>query len=698
MLVLVALLKKNRGRNMDMDIEPEMTLVKISEKKWEEAKLFFEKNPLDTSFSTQNEVCFLLRNEGGITAVIKDFFGKYTKDFINIYIFKSEENFVHILSKDQETKIAFDEVMKKFNISVSYTQKDDDFIAKLMFPHNFNTGADPEKIQKEFTRIYKQHLNKKLLKELLFGSEYSFESRQKMFRGIFSVSMPIFVLRDVHELVQLHTTKENVSQVIHELEKILTKMVLIDRNKNAMGSLTQYLIDPKTVLALEVTQSEGVILYQEIIQKLSFFCMDANIKIGTLESQLSLVAIQARAYDTKRHNLVKSLQLAQKMAMVDLDKVVKADLLEDIEEATIDIYATQFAFALKNLAFYHYLNILPEDFYHLSWSKNLKDLSSEGQTLKKTIREYDVLAHQATNDISYAASFDHQLKIMTFYTKTCKKLIQLGDFNSAHAIYSGLNHVAVSRLTHLKSSLSIKIILQEIETVFSYENSMRNYRKAIKLAANEGKTVIPFLGLHLKELTFAEEGNSNLNIDGSLNIEKLELLGEMYSNLDGCLAQLYKAKPMQSCISLSKMTNIILDEDKVYEASLHSFPKESPDISKCKTIEEFERKILIKRSFPLYLTVIQHHEKYVMPKAYSKLLDFLDKIVRKNFGLNEAQVTISLVNKIKMHISRNHMLTPDLNKRLDKLNQLCIDQIQLHEIPTEIMSESELLSIQKLKL
>lgn len=753
---------------MDAAICEKMTLLKISDDKWKEAKTFFQENQHAKSFdSKKNGRHFKLEDTLGVYAVVKDFFCDSEADFINLYIVEDNQNFIHLISEKVEAKIALESVMKNFGILTLLVDKGNECWYKLIFPLSFCAKKDSEKIKKDFTRIYKKLLNKSLIGELLFSAVYPQEKKQKLYRGLLSVMTPMTILTYMHELIKLHTNTENVLYVAQEFKKFFIIVTLIDRNKKTMPSLVSYLKDPEAFWDKGMPETQEIILYREIIQHLLTIingyelCLmpdllnrdhnkakkgklylsndgkyvvrdpkgivqqdtlpkdsgidmkNLEIKLSApifqksvleitskrghtffngddddlciLEGELSLVSLQASGYDSKRQSLIKMLKKVNQKNLVDLDQVVKIDFLAEMDRKKIDTIAEQFAFALKNAACYNFLKILPDDFYHLAWSRNLNNSNGEGKTIKKIIADYDSLSFRTTNDIVYACSYAHQLNVMIFYLKTCTKLLQIDDFNSAHAIYTGFNHISVSRLTYLKLLIPIREMLQEIEKTFSFKNSMENYRRAVKFAYEKGRIVVPFLALHLKELTFAEEGNPSLNTDVSLNVEKLELFGKMYSNLDNYLVQMYRAQPMQTCISLSRLQHVLLDEQKLYEASLHSFPKDTPDISKCKSIADLENKILIKRFLPAYLAILKGRDNcstlkfYGMPKVYSKLLDFLDeRICKKNLSKEEAETAMSLLTKIRLHVIQNHMITPELIKRFDKLNLICMEIVSVY--------------------
>ena len=665
-------------------------LLKVSDKKWKEAKLFFEENHLAKKYQSKNKkLYFEIDEENNILACTKDFFGEFTVDFINVYSAENGHNFVQVSQENEEANLAFKEVMKNENIALLRFEHEGKEFFQLGFPPNFDWISGIDRVKKSFSKTYQEILNMKLLHKTIFSGEYGLEMRHKIYRGVLATCHPINILKIMQDLIQAFSTPQNVQHITSELERFLTKIILIDRHKNEMQMLREYLKNPNANnVSKEILNSKQVQLYNQIMKLLLVQCQD-NIKpLEILQEQLSLVAQQANSYNSKRQELIKKIDIVDMEATSTLDKIIKLELAENLELSTLCAHADQLAFALKNRSCQNYLNILPEDFYGLAWSKNLNDPHSSGQTLKKMVADFNSVSNQVTNDVVHSLGYHHQVNIVIFYVQACKKLTELGDFNNAYAIFAGLNHVAVDRLMYLKNHHIIKSVFQEIDSLYSLLNSMKHYREAVKEALRKGKIVVPFMGLHLKELTFAEDGNPAILTDGTLNLARVELLGEMYGHLDDSLAQLYRATPLKSCLSLKKLDNIALDEETVYDISLHCYPRETPDVSKCKTLEELSGKILIKRSLPLYLCIVSHHDTYHVPKVYNKIIDFIeDRIFKKDICSNDLQIALQLINKIRLHANRNHMLTEEMLKRIDKINSLCVSKIQSIELVCEVSGD-----------
>jgi CRP-like cAMP-binding protein len=102
------------------------------------------------------------------------------------------------------------------------------------------------------------------------------------------------------------------------------------------------------------------------------------------------------------------------------------------------------------------------------------------------------------------------------------------------------------------------------------EKNFREYRAAIVQSA--GKPWIPYLGLHLTDLTFVDDGNttwigSNNNL---VNLQKAVMSAQAVRLVvDSAKIDFYGIRPMNSIQKLlSNVTNSVFDENEVYRLSL----------------------------------------------------------------------------------------------------------------------------------
>ena len=68
----------------------------------------------------------------------------------------------------------------------------------------------------------------------------------------------------------------------------------------------------------------------------------------------------------------------------------------------------------------------------------------------------------------------------------------------------------------------------------SQEKNAARYREAVAAALDGAKgPVIPFVGVHLKDLFFIEQGNSDF-VDGKLNWDKLQMVARVVGLFQRC--------------------------------------------------------------------------------------------------------------------------------------------------------------------
>ena len=109
-----------------------------------------------------------------------------------------------------------------------------------------------------------------------------------------------------------------------------------------------------------------------------------------------------------------------------------------------------------------------------------------------------------------------------------------------------------------------------LNEVLNAKKNSAQYREALKakLALGTKEVTIPFLGVHLKDLFFIDEGNTNF-LAGHLNMEKIRMTANVLALLQRC----------QDAINQNYST-FKLDKDiqKQFQAFLAKPPEKSEDV------------------------------------------------------------------------------------------------------------------------
>src|SRR3990167_8406072 len=165
----------------------------------------------------------------------------------------------------------------------------------------------------------------------------------------------------------------------------------------------------------------------------------------------------------------------------------------------------------------------------------------------------------------------------------CQYLKIYGNYNSVMAFIGGLNIAAVSRLKWTKKEVSKKSMetLMELERFMSNEFSFKNYRAQLQLHLTE-QPCIPYLGVHLSDLTFIEEGNPHY-LEGTklINFERRQLIYDVV-HLIQCLQRNYYnfQEVNQLSVLLTKLPR--MSDKHLYQLSLKHEPRGGipPDIER----------------------------------------------------------------------------------------------------------------------
>lgn len=210
------------------------------------------------------------------------------------------------------------------------------------------------------------------------------------------------------------------------------------------------------------------------------------------------------------------------------------------------------------------------------FAKDLKQIQAEmigDMTLKKAwdIRgvnplttSFNNLSDMVMTDILSAKNEKHQKRIFEFYVRVINESIKLGDYQSAYAVYSGLENHAVNRLEYLKDQPDVVTrMLEKAEKLFSPSKGYATYRANKDIRTNKNSDIIPLMNvmaMDVEKISQIDIINPNTN---KLRSDGLEGLGiSVVNNILNPLLALTKqtVKPLTTNIR-SKMTEPVLTSD-----------------------------------------------------------------------------------------------------------------------------------------
>lgn len=114
--------------------------------------------------------------------------------------------------------------------------------------------------------------------------------------------------------------------------------------------------------------------------------------------------------------------------------------------------------------------------------------------------------------------------------------------------------------------------MAEYQELFNPASSFRNYRGAKKVASSKGP-VLPYIGVPLSDLTFAEDGNPDFLPNTQLmNFSKREVLSKIIVELQLNQSAAYTITEVEPLFSFLKDLPLN-DEKECYELSLQLEPR-----------------------------------------------------------------------------------------------------------------------------
>eukprot|EP01134_Creolimax_fragrantissima_P005879 CFRG5879T1 len=168
-------------------------------------------------------------------------------------------------------------------------------------------------------------------------------------------------------------------------------------------------------------------------------------------------------------------------------------------------------------------------------------------------------------------------KLLKWFIKLSWRCYQMNNFATTMALIAGFSNAAINRLRHTWDGISnsLKNKLVTMRMTLAPDNNSAKYRRTLQSIKGPR---IPFLGVHLTDLTFIDDGNSDMLKDHPdyVNLEKLRKTYKVIVEIQG-----YQQEACADVKCDQKIIDILmsyvepLDEEKDYQKSLKLEPRNS---------------------------------------------------------------------------------------------------------------------------
>ncbi|KAF2074781.1 hypothetical protein CYY_003927 [Polysphondylium violaceum] len=180
-----------------------------------------------------------------------------------------------------------------------------------------------------------------------------------------------------------------------------------------------------------------------------------------------------------------------------------------------DIDEEEIARQLTLIEFNLYKKIKPPELLNQSWNK--AKLKYRAQNVLKIIDRFNSVSMWVATLIIQTPKVKARARMMSRFMRIAEHLKNLNNYNSLMAIIAGLNFSSVYRLKYTREEVSAQTLrsYQELEKIMNSEGSFKIYRQ--RLQQGGGGPCLPYLGVHLTDLTFMDENPDMVPVQVSEN-------------------------------------------------------------------------------------------------------------------------------------------------------------------------------------
>ena len=244
------------------------------------------------------------------------------------------------------------------------------------------------------------------------------------------------------------------------------------------------------------------------------------------------------------------------------------DMLAVHQVPLLDLNAEEIAEQITLIEHDLFRAIDPIELLNQNWNKH-PEISPH---VMEYIQWFNKMCQWAGTEIIKEDNPESRAVIIAKFIRIADRLAQLNNFNGLMEVLASLEGSAIRRLklswAELPQADADK--LEELAALMKPEKNFKDYRA--RIVAATGKPWIPYLGLHLTDLTFVDDGNSTWMDNGSsvVNLQKSVMSAQCVRTvLDSAKIDYYGIRPMNSIQKLLvNVSNSVFDDNEIYRLSL----------------------------------------------------------------------------------------------------------------------------------
>jgi hypothetical protein len=207
----------------------------------------------------------------------------------------------------------------------------------------------------------------------------------------------------------------------------------------------------------------------------------------------------------------------------------------------LDVDDEELARQLTLIEFDTFYRIQTSELLQQSWMK--PKLKHRAPNVLAMIARFNNVSSWMGTVICMEDKVRNRARVMQKLIGVAEHLRKLNNFNTLMAFVAIFGNAAVHRLKHTKAELPPKSLetLDELATLMSSDDAFRSYRETLERTI--GVPAIPYLGIFLTDLTFAEDGNADTHM-GMINFRKSRSLYSIISRIQQLQQKGYNLNPV----------------------------------------------------------------------------------------------------------------------------------------------------------
>eukprot|EP01114_Cavostelium_apophysatum_P017288 TRINITY_DN5102_c0_g1_i2.p1 TRINITY_DN5102_c0_g1~~TRINITY_DN5102_c0_g1_i2.p1 ORF type:complete len:975 (+),score=296.16 TRINITY_DN5102_c0_g1_i2:77-3001(+) len=237
----------------------------------------------------------------------------------------------------------------------------------------------------------------------------------------------------------------------------------------------------------------------------------------------------------------------------------------------IDLSPLEVARQMSLIEFDLFKQIQPKECLK-KWSK--KD-EHQKPKLSAFINRFNTFSNWVQSEILSVPELMSRAGLMTRFIEIAQKCFELNNYNGTMEILSALNSSPVFRLQKTWEALPpvIMIHFNKMKDALSVSGNSKNYRD---LLHSKTPPLLPYFGVYLTDLTFADDGNVDRMEDGLVNFNKNYKLFQIIREISLYQGTPYSLQPVEPIRNfLLSLPATSISDSEAFELSLKLEPRES---------------------------------------------------------------------------------------------------------------------------